>query len=87
MVGGCQDRGACGLDGGGVAVVDVGCGVQAEAGVAVLVVVPGEKFPAVGPCVLDRGEPVREVRPVLEGLELRFGVGIVVRLTGSGLSI
>jgi len=75
LVGGCQDCGACGLDGGGVAVVDVGCGVQAEAGVAVLVVVPAEEFLAVRPCVLDRGEPGREVRPVLEGLVVNTNVG------------
>jgi hypothetical protein len=35
-VGGVQDAGAAGLDGCGGAVVDVGGGVQAEAGVAVL---------------------------------------------------
>jgi hypothetical protein len=42
-VGGGQDLGASGLDGYGAAVVDVGGGVQAEAAVMVLVVVPGKK--------------------------------------------
>jgi hypothetical protein len=44
-----QDGGALLADGGGVAVVDVGGGVQAEAAVAVLVVAPGEEPLAVGP--------------------------------------
>jgi len=43
LVGGGQDAAALGLDGWGLAVVDVGGGVQAEAAVAVLVVVPAEK--------------------------------------------
>ena len=71
-------RWARGLDGWGAAVVDVGGGVQAEPAVAVLVVVPAEEFLAVRPGGLDRGEAGRESRPVLQGLELRFGVGIVV---------
>ena len=57
VVGGVQDLGAAGLDGCGLAVVDVGGGVQAEAAVAVLVVVPGEEVLAVRPGGLDRGEP------------------------------
>jgi hypothetical protein len=81
-IGGVQDLGALGLDGRGVAVVDVGGGVQAEAAVAVVVVVPGEEFLAVGAGGLERGEPGGERRPVLEGLELRFGVRVVVALTG-----
>ena len=58
--------------------MDVGGGVQAEPAVAVLVVVPGEEVLAVGAGVLDRGEAAGEVGPVLEGLELRLGVGVVV---------
>ena len=42
-ISGCQDIRPAALDGGGVAVVDIGCGVQAKAGVAVLVVIPGEE--------------------------------------------
>ena len=52
-IGGCQDGRPAGLDGWGVAVVDVGGGVQAEAAVAVLVVIPGEEVLAVGPGGLD----------------------------------
>ena len=43
LVGGGKDAGPGSLDGGSAAVVDVGGGVQAEAAVAVLVVVPGKK--------------------------------------------
>jgi hypothetical protein len=47
-VGGVQDLGAPGLDCLGVAVVDIGGGVQAESAVGtVLVVVPAEKVLAV----------------------------------------
>jgi hypothetical protein len=45
-----------GLHGRGPAVVNVGGGVQAEAAVAVLVVVPGEEVLAVCSCCLDRVE-------------------------------
>jgi hypothetical protein len=48
-IGGVQDLGALSLDGCGPAVVDVGGGVQAEAAVMMLVVVPGEEDLAVGP--------------------------------------
>ena len=49
MVGGGQDLGAPGLDGRGLAVVDVCGGVQAEPAVTVLVVVPAEELLAVRP--------------------------------------
>jgi hypothetical protein len=57
----------------GLAVVDDLGGQQADAGVPVLGVVPAEEVPAEGPGLLDRGEAVREVGPVLEGLELGLG--------------
>ena len=47
--GGVQDLGARCLDGRGVAVADVGGGVQAEAAVMMVVVVPAEEFLAVRP--------------------------------------
>jgi hypothetical protein len=50
-------------------VVNVGGGVQAEAAVAVLVVVPGEEDLAVRSCCLDRVEAAGEVRPVLDDWE------------------
>ncbi len=64
-VGGGQDLGAPGLDGPGPPVVDVGGGVQAEPAVMMVVVVPGEEVLAMRPGGLDRGEPGREIRPVL----------------------
>ena len=73
LVGGCQDAGTGGPDGGGAAVVDVGCGVQAEAAVAVLVVVPGEEVPAVRPGGLDGAEPGGEPGPVFQGRRVARG--------------
>jgi hypothetical protein len=54
VVGGVQDLGAADPDGCGPAVVDVGGGVQAEAAVMMLVVVPGEEVLAVRPGSLAR---------------------------------
>src|ERR687885_180601 len=45
---------------------------------AMLLVVPGKEDLAVGPGGLDRGELAGEVGPVLQGLELRLGVRVVV---------
>jgi hypothetical protein len=69
------------------AVVDVGRGVQAEAGMAVLVVVVGEEALAVGPRILDRAEPAGELGPVLQPLELRFGERVVVGDVGAGVGL
>lgn len=62
VVGGGQDAGSPGLDGGGAAVMDVGCGVQAEPAVAVLVVVPGEEVLAVRPGGFEGAGPGRGTR-------------------------
>jgi len=86
-VGGVQDLGALGPDGRGVAVVNVGGGVQAESPVAVVVVVPAEEFLAVRAGGLDRAKPGGERRPVLEGLELRFGVRVVVAHVRAGVGL
>jgi hypothetical protein len=45
----------------------------------VLRVVPPEELLAMRPRILDRAEARREVRSVLEGLELRLGIRVVVR--------
>jgi hypothetical protein len=82
VVGGGQHEGSCRLDGTGPSVVDVGGGVQAQPAVAVVVVVPGKEVLAVRPGGFDRVEAAGEAGPVLEGLELRLGVGVVVALTG-----
>ena len=62
----------------GEAVMHVGGRQQAEPGVMVLGVVPGEKDVAVGPRVLDRTEPLGEGRPLLQRLELRLRERVVV---------
>ena len=74
-VGGVQYLGSPGPDGCGPVVVDVGGGVQAEAAVMVLVVVPREEFLAVRPGGFDRGEPGGEVRPVLQRLVVNTNAG------------
>ena len=48
---------------------------QTKAGMMVLGVVPGEEDMTVCPRVLDRAETLREIRPVLERLELRLPSG------------
>src|SRR5450755_2263773 len=87
LVGGGKDAGPGSPDGGSAAVVDVGGGVQAEAAVAVLVVVPGEEVPAVCPGGLDGAEPGGEPGPVFQGLELRLRIGVVVAHVRAGVGL
>ncbi len=54
---------------------------------AVLVVVPAEEVLAVRPGGLDRAEPRGKRRPVLQGLELRFGVRVVVGDVRAGVGL
>ena len=58
--------------------VDVGGGVEADAGVAVLVVVPAEEAAAEGVGVLIAAEAVGELGAIFHGAELAFGVRVVV---------
>ena len=60
------------LDAIGVAEVDGGWGVESEAGVSVLVVVPPEEALAEPAAIFDGAEPSGELRPVFECFELRF---------------
>ena len=78
LVGGAQNLGAPLPLGRGQTIVDVVGGHQAQGTVPVLGVVPREEALAENLGVLVRPEPSREVRPVLEGLELRLGEGVVV---------
>jgi len=78
-VGGVEGGGPLPADLLGGAVVHRGRGVQADPGVAVHVVVVLEERRAERSGVLDRAEAAGEVRAVLERLELRLGVGVVVR--------
>jgi hypothetical protein len=86
-VGGVQHRASREGDLLGAAVVDVGRGEQADPRVAMLDVVPAEEALAEGAGVLERAEPVREGRVVLEGLELAFGVGVVVGDVRAGVAL
>ena len=65
-----EDSGPLLADGVGMPVVDVGGGVHPDAAVAVGVVVPGEEGDEERAGVLDAGEAVGEVGPVLQGLGL-----------------
>lgn len=59
---------------------------QAQTRVVVLFVVPDEEPPARGLCVLQAAKLVGEVRSVLERLELRFGIGVVIALSRPAVS-
>jgi hypothetical protein len=71
----------------GQAVMDVGRRQQAEAGMMVFHVVPREEDVAVGPGILDRGEPLGECRAVLERLEVRLREWVVVGDVRSGMGL
>lgn len=81
-VGGNQRLLALVPDLGGPPVVDRGRGVEGDARVSVDVVVVLEELDAERPCVLDGAESVGERRAVLQGLEGRLGIRVVVGLTG-----
>ncbi len=68
--GGSEHGGACVVEGCGAAVVDVAGGEQADAGMPVGFVVPGEEASAESAGVLDGAEALGKVGPVRERLEL-----------------
>src|ERR1700735_2735737 len=77
--GGIERNGApCGELRGG-SVIHGGRDHPANAAVAMVMVVPAEELLAMSASIFDRAEAIREVRPVLQGLELRLGVRIVIR--------
>ena len=63
----------------GVAVMNRGRCHEADARMAMAVVVPGEELLAVRACILDTAKARRKVGTIFEGLELRLGEGVVVR--------
>jgi hypothetical protein len=63
---------AVGQDGLGLSKVNHGRGEQADAGMTMLFVIPGEKLLTEGAAVLDAAEAVRELRTVFHGPELAF---------------
>ena len=52
---------------------------ECDAGMTMLGVVPAEELLAMRPRIFDRAEARREVGSVLQGLELRLGIRIVIR--------
>ena len=81
-IGGVEDQGPLLADQAGGAEVDRGGRVIPDARVPVLVVVVVQPGAHEGARVLGVGEAAREVRGVLERLEPRLVVGVVVPLTG-----
>jgi len=73
-----QDQGAPGVDGLGLAAVDDLGGEQPETGVPMVVVVGVEELGAELAGLLERGEGAGEGQAVLQGLELRLAVRVVV---------
>src|SRR5581483_8045078 len=86
-VGGVEDDLACRGLGVGAAHVDVGGGQQGDAGVVMVVVVVIEEAVDEGSSLGDVGEAFREGGRVLEGLEVRFAVGVVVGLVGPAVGL
>ena len=64
------------------AVVNVGRGEQRDPAVAVAGVVPSEEVRAEGPGMLERAEPIRKARPILERLEAGLGNGLSLLVWG-----
>ncbi len=85
-VGGAEGAGPLRSDLGGGAEVDRRRSVQPDAGVAVHVVVVIEEHRAERPSVFDGAEPAGERRAVLEGLEVRLAVGVVVADMGAAVA-
>ena len=77
-VGGGQHLSAGLVELSGAAVVDGLRGHHRDPGMAVPAVVPGEELLAEATGILERAEPIGEARPVLQGLELALGIGVVV---------
>src|SRR5450830_1723596 len=71
----------------GPAVMDLGRSQISDAGVVVLVVVPGEEPLAEDAPLLDRAEAAGELRAVLQGLELRLRDGVVVGHVGPAVGL
>ena len=70
-----------------MACVDDGGGQQSNSPMAVLFVVPVKEAAAEVEAVVIADESVWEVGPVLEGLELAFGEGVVVADVGSAVRL
>ena len=78
QVSGIEHHLAVGQDGRGLSEVNHGRGEQADAGVAMVFVIPLEKLLTEGAAVLDAAEAIRELRAVFHGAEVAFRIGVVV---------
>ena len=70
-----------------LAMVDGGRGHEADAGMAMLFVVPLEEALAVSAGFFDTAEAVGEVRAVLQGFELRLREGVIVGDVGTAVGL
>ena len=59
---------------------------KVDAGMPMLVVVPTKEALAKSSCIFNTTKTLRKIRPVFKGLELRFGIGIVVTDRGSRMA-
>jgi hypothetical protein len=78
---GFQDKGALLIDGRRCARMHGGRCHIADAGMTVIIVVPGEKCLAERTCICKRIEPFRKIWPVLHGPKLRFRKGDMCSIT------
>ena len=62
----------------GLAVVDHGWSEQADPGMPMLIVIPGEKELRMAAAILDRAKAIREIGPVLHGAKLTFRKRIII---------
>ena len=86
-VGSFKDGRALGALGLGESIVDIVGREEADAGVVVLGVVPGEEVPTVGAGVFVGAKAVGEIRAVLHGLEMPLGERIVVGNVGARMAL
>lgn len=83
--GGVQNDLAGGMDGVGLAIMDLVRGHETDANVVVILIVPGEEAPAERLGVLDASEALGEIRLIFQGLEMAFREGIVVGGMGAAV--
>lgn len=76
QVSGIQYGSALLYGGGRETIVNRGRGKQAEPGMAVLVVVAGEKLPGKGACVRERSKAFRDTGSVFQRSEVAFRIGL-----------
>ena len=74
-------------DGWSLAIVDHRGGEKRDAGMTMLLVVPSEKLLAEASAVLDGAKAFGEVRPLLQGAEVAFRIGVVVANIGAAVGL